>query len=110
MRFLIFSSPFPQEHGHEHQWMAFVDADEFLVIRDGTPDLPALLRDYTDSAALGVFWVVFGSSGHLTAPEHGALGSYYRCAALCPDPCALSPVPYAMCHKPCANCQCAALV
>lgn len=60
--------------------MAFVDADEFLVIRDGTLGLPALLRDYTGSAALGVFWVVFGSSGHLKAPDHGALGSYYRCA------------------------------
>jgi hypothetical protein len=26
--------------------MAFIDTDEFLVIRDGTPDMPTLLRDY----------------------------------------------------------------
>jgi hypothetical protein len=31
---------------HKHTWMAFIDTDEFLIIRDGTSDMPTLLRDY----------------------------------------------------------------
>lgn len=43
--------------------MALIDLDEFLVIRDATPDLPTLLHDYESAGALVVNWVVFGSSG-----------------------------------------------
>lgn len=67
-----------QEYGHLHRWMVYIDADEFLVIKDGTPNLPTLLQDYIKYGGLGVFWVVFGSSGHVKRPENGALGSYYR--------------------------------
>jgi Glycosyltransferase family 92 len=34
------------EASGRHTWMAFMDMDEFLIIRDGTPDMPTLLRDY----------------------------------------------------------------
>ena len=59
--------------------MAFIDADEFIIIKDGTADLPTLLQDYWKFGGLGVFWVVFGSSGHINRPAAGALGSYYMC-------------------------------
>ena len=43
----------------KHQWMAFIDVDEFLVITDPTvSSLPQLLRDYTDYGALAVNWQV----------------------------------------------------
>ena len=38
--------------------MAFTDADEFLVIKDGTADLPALLRDYEGFGGLAIIWQV----------------------------------------------------
>lgn len=42
-----------------HQWMAFVDADEFIVIRDpAVASLPQLLREYTGYGALVVNWQV----------------------------------------------------
>ena len=30
--------------GKHHTFMAFIDTDEFLVLRDGTPDMPTLVR------------------------------------------------------------------
>ena len=47
-----------RDHGRRHQWMAFIDADEFFVIKDGTPSLPALLREYEDFGSLAVNWQV----------------------------------------------------
>lgn len=42
-----------------HQWIAFIDVDEFFVIRDRTVgSLPQLLREYTDYGALAVNWQV----------------------------------------------------
>ena len=39
--------------------MAFVDADEFIVIRDpAVASLPQLLREYTGYGALAVNWQV----------------------------------------------------
>lgn len=35
---------------------AYIDADEFFVLTDGTPDLPSLLRDYERYGGLGVNW------------------------------------------------------
>ncbi|PSC75466.1 hypothetical protein C2E20_1036 [Micractinium conductrix] len=67
-----------QDYGHLHQWMSFTDADEFLVLTDGTPDLPTLLRDYESYGGLGANWKIFGSSGHLTRQPF-ALRAYTRC-------------------------------
>ena len=47
-----------RNHGSRHRWMAFIDADEFFVIKDGTPGLPALLREYEDFGGLAVNWQV----------------------------------------------------
>lgn len=30
--------------GGRHEWLGFIDADEFLVLTGGDPSLPALLR------------------------------------------------------------------
>ena len=46
-----------------HEWMAFIDADEFLLLRDASPSLPILLAGYEDAGGLAVNWRVFGSSG-----------------------------------------------
>jgi Glycosyl transferase family 2 len=46
------------------EWLAFFDADEFLLLRDD-PDIGAFLARFdTDVTAIAVNWVVFGSGGH----------------------------------------------
>jgi hypothetical protein len=58
--------------GSSHDFMAFIDTDEFLVLRDGTPDLPTLLNDYMGHGGLVVNWQVFGSGGLKVRPKRGA--------------------------------------
>lgn len=63
-----------------HPWMAFIDVDEFVVLRDATPDFPTLLREFEDAGALVLNWVVFGSSGLEKKPRTNTLASYWQCA------------------------------
>jgi hypothetical protein len=40
---------------------------------------PSLQQGYEDYSALGVHWLLFGSSGHKTRPDHGGvLRNYYK--------------------------------
>jgi hypothetical protein len=56
--------------GHEVDWMAFIDGDEFLFPTK-TYSLKESLEKYHYErlSALGVYWVCFGSSGHMTEPS-----------------------------------------
>ncbi|GAB4813782.1 hypothetical protein N2152v2_000828 [Parachlorella kessleri] len=65
--------------GSQHAWVGAIDADEFVMIMDGSPSLPAVLHDYEAYGGLVVNWRAFGSSGHLTRPHAGVLGSYTAC-------------------------------
>jgi hypothetical protein len=47
------------------KWIAFIDTDEFIVMKDGTIDLKAFLKPYRKYGGLAVNWCCFGSSGHL---------------------------------------------
>ena len=66
---------------HQHTWIAFIDIDEFLILRDAAAgtSLPAFLRQYEGYGGLAVHWRVFGSSGHVVRPEGSLLGSFHRC-------------------------------
>lgn len=71
-----------ERFGSRHQFLGFIDSDEFLILENGTPSVPALLRHmmtFEPFGALVVNWRVFGSSGHRTKPETGVLQSYSRC-------------------------------
>jgi glycosyltransferase involved in cell wall biosynthesis len=49
------------------RWAAFIDADEFLFAPGG--DLKAVLRGLPgEVSCLCVYWLMFGSSGHVEAP------------------------------------------
>ncbi|MCL2123651.1 MAG: glycosyltransferase family 2 protein [Desulfovibrionaceae bacterium] len=55
-------------HGHEFEWLAFFDLDEFLcLVQD--KDARTLLRDYEQFPALSINWSIFSSSGKLGSPE-----------------------------------------
>lgn len=50
------------------RWIAFIDLDEFLVPLD-LPDIPSLLANYRDAAALVAPWRIFGSAGQAEATD-----------------------------------------
>ncbi len=50
-----------QRYRRQHRWMAFIDVDEFLLLRDpSAASLPALLSEYEDQVGLAVNWQVRG--------------------------------------------------
>jgi len=65
--------------GHEVDWMAFIDGDEFLfpVAAD---DLRDVLQDYSyrKMSALAAYWVCYGSSGHISEPPGLVIDNYRR--------------------------------
>jgi hypothetical protein len=52
----------------DNRWIAFIDIDEFLYVADRRP-IPELLGTLEDAPGVGVNWVMFGTSGHETAPD-----------------------------------------
>ena len=51
------------------RFMGFLDADEFIIMKDPSiPDLPSLLERFEDYGGLVLNWRLFGSSGLLTRP------------------------------------------
>jgi len=67
--------------GHNHKWMAFIDADEFLVPVKKENNLIDILQKYEEKklSALGVYWVCYGTSGHILEPSGLVIENYkYR--------------------------------
>jgi hypothetical protein len=59
-----------EKNYHKHRWISFIDGDEFLIpVKEN--NLPDVLKKYEDQSleALGVYWVCYGSSGHLFNQE-----------------------------------------
>ncbi len=53
--------------GHLAEWMAFIDADEFLF-PSAEGSLVEVLHGYEDLDSLSVYWHMFGTSGHTRKP------------------------------------------
>ncbi|NBT48715.1 MAG: glycosyl transferase [Actinobacteria bacterium] len=72
-----------RNHGHESDWFAFIDGDEFLFTTDAL-DLKASLQEYQYKkiSAVGVYWACFGSNGHLKEPAGLITQNYTRRAPL----------------------------
>ncbi len=71
-----------EEFGAEVDWMAFIDGDEFLF-PTSDKSMNNALKKYSDLniSALGVYWVCFGSSGHIEEPK-GLIIENYKYRAL----------------------------
>lgn len=66
-----------QFRGH-YDWIAFLDLDEFLVIRQPGLELRPFLSSLdTDVAAVGVNWLTFGSNGRVQA-DYGLVRDAFR--------------------------------
>lgn len=62
--------------GRGAQWVACLDADEFLMPAEGDSLRGLLLRVPADVAAVTVNWRIFGSSGHRNRPPLPTLAAY----------------------------------
>jgi hypothetical protein len=58
-------------------WVGFIDADEFIVVRDGRT-IPDYLDDFGDVPAVALHWYYFGSNGHEQRPNDWVIRSYTR--------------------------------
>ena len=64
-------------------WLAFIDGDEFLYPVEA-PTLQDVLAHYEDRtlSALAVYWLMFGSNGHMDEPDGLIIDNYTRRAKL----------------------------
>jgi len=58
------------------QWIAFIDADEFIVPKSTLGDLPAFLKKFEQFGGIGINWLIFGSGGHITKTNRPQLESF----------------------------------
>jgi hypothetical protein len=67
-----------QHFGDLHNWIAFIDGDEFLYSPTEIT-IKATLDQYNQKelSAIGVYWLCFGSSKHITEPS-GLITKNYR--------------------------------
>jgi hypothetical protein len=64
-----------EEQRTRSRWIAFLDLDEFLFSPTGSP-VSELLAQYERFPAVGVNWVLFGSSGHNAPPAGLVIENY----------------------------------
>lgn len=72
---------FLDKYGSHCRWVAFLDADEFLVVRESSDTLHSILMSVT-APALAVRWRAFGSSWHEFVPA-GLLLRNFRWSDKC---------------------------
>jgi hypothetical protein len=63
--------------GGAFRWMAFIDADEFLVPK-AAATIPEALAHLGEARNLSLPWHMFGRSGHQQPPAGGVLRNYLR--------------------------------
>ncbi|MDJ0518100.1 MAG: glycosyltransferase family 92 protein [Trichodesmium sp. MO_231.B1] len=59
---------FLQKYKNESKWIAFIDLDEFLFPTEKN-DLREILEEFSDVPAVGINWLIFGTSGYEKKPE-----------------------------------------
>ena len=62
-------------YGHQTHWMGFIDADEFIVIKN-KKNLKSFLEKYADYGGIGINSVFFGKNGHEIRPQGGQILNY----------------------------------
>jgi hypothetical protein len=63
----------------KHKFIAFIDVDEFIVVKDKKKTIPVILKDYEKYGALGLNWMEYGRSGHVSKPPGGVIKNYHKC-------------------------------
>ncbi len=72
------------EYKHKFKYMAVLDADEFVFVREKGVNLCAFLDNfmsrYKNAGGIAVNWLIFGSSGIEKKPDGGVLENFVMCA------------------------------
>ncbi len=55
-------------YGHECEWIAFLDIDEFVCLKQDD-DIRKIIFNYDEYSGVSLQWDVFSSSGHITSPS-----------------------------------------
>ena len=66
----------------QHKFMAFIDADEYIVPIQGNPNLRSFLAEFSHAAAVTLNVRQFGSSGHIVRPTGRVVDQYRQCFAV----------------------------
>lgn len=69
---------FIKTYGSETKWAAFIDTDEFIVLRNHNTLLD-FIEEYKSSDAIGLNWVYFGDSYHETKPDGLVIDNFTLC-------------------------------
>jgi len=59
------------------EWVGFLDADEFVVIRDNG-SIGDFLSQFRTQAGVALHWYMFGSNGHIKRPSGSVISEYTR--------------------------------
>ena len=57
------------------EWVGFIDADEFVVLRDSR-SIGEFLSDYRTQVGVALHWYMFGSNGHKSRPSGPVIAEY----------------------------------
>lgn len=63
-----------------YSWMLYLDADEFFTT--SFPNVKSWLAHFPAADSIGVNWLMFGTSGHVSQPEGLIIENFTRCERL----------------------------
>lgn len=66
-------------HRSKHDFMAFIDVDEFIVVVRPGEALLSILQRHQAYGGLTLNWMLYGSSGHVKRPALPVLQAYSNC-------------------------------
>ena len=61
--------------GHETKWLAVLDLDEFIVLKQ-SKNLKEFMAEFSDCSQLSIHWMMYGSSEHKKTPVGGVLANF----------------------------------
>ena len=71
---------FINEFGQKHQWAAFIDLDEFIVLKKHD-SISSFLSQYQRCSAVGLNWIMFGTNHRIQYESEPVTKRFTRCAA-----------------------------
>jgi hypothetical protein len=68
---------FINQYKNEYDWVAFLDVDEFIVLKKHN-SIHELMEQYPDTLALGINWVLFGDNNKTFNGEYSVLERFTK--------------------------------
>jgi hypothetical protein len=66
---------FISKHKNSYDWAAFLDVDEFLVLKKHKT-IHEFIEDYKDNDSIGVNWVLFGDNNLTKSDDYGMINRF----------------------------------